>query len=256
MRNEKEVQLFTNGEFEVRTKLDEDGVVNCCIDDVAKNLGFEKMEIKNGKEYKSIRWNRIKSYLKPFDQKWSKLKTGDFISESIVYLLAMKAKNDVAIKFQTWLATEVIPDIRKHGMYANEEVVEEMINNPDFTIKLLTEYKNEKEARKLAEEKVGTFLDTKNLMEWNTVAKNLGVGRNDMLKLLRTEKILQTEIYIKNGKKHYGQAHNVPYQKYMKYFKIRYIIKGSKRYPKVLVTAIGQEYLYKRLIKNIHENIA
>lgn len=45
------------------------------------------------------------------------MKKDDYIPESLFYLLAMKANNDVARKFQTWLAVEVIPVIRKSGQY-------------------------------------------------------------------------------------------------------------------------------------------
>lgn len=37
---------------------------------------------------------------------------GDYIPESLFYSLAMKTNNDVARKFQGWLAVEVIPTIR------------------------------------------------------------------------------------------------------------------------------------------------
>ena len=41
----------------------------------------------------------------------------DFIPENIFYRLAMKAKNEVAEKFQAKVADEIIPSIRKHGGY-------------------------------------------------------------------------------------------------------------------------------------------
>ena len=46
---------------------------------------------------------------------------GDYIPESLFYLLAMKANNEVARKFQTWLAVEVIPAIRKSGQFQIEK---------------------------------------------------------------------------------------------------------------------------------------
>ena len=42
---------------------------------------------------------------------------GDLIPEPLVYKLAFKAQNDVAEKFQDWLAIEVIPSIRKTGSF-------------------------------------------------------------------------------------------------------------------------------------------
>ena len=40
-----------------------------------------------------------------------------YIPENIFYRLAMKAKNETAERFQAWIADEVIPSIRKSGMY-------------------------------------------------------------------------------------------------------------------------------------------
>lgn len=41
----------------------------------------------------------------------------DFIPEPAVYKLAFKANNEVAEKFQDWLAVEVLPQIRQTGGY-------------------------------------------------------------------------------------------------------------------------------------------
>lgn len=80
--------------------------------DVARGLGFT--QLKNGTEY--VRWDRIGGYLceMSFPHKWGK---GDFIPENIFYRLVMKAKNEVAEKFQAKVADEIIPSIRKHGAY-------------------------------------------------------------------------------------------------------------------------------------------
>lgn len=78
----------------------------------------------------------------------------DFIPENIFYRLAMKAKNEAAEKFQALVADEIIPTIRKHGAYLTPEALERAMNDPDFTIGLLTALKDEREGRKIAETKV------------------------------------------------------------------------------------------------------
>ncbi|KHO39183.1 hypothetical protein OR62_06750, partial [Clostridium tetani] len=83
----------------------ENGEILFDAETVAKSLGFT--EIKNGKEY--VRWRTVNGYLK-FSQDVAK---GDFIPEPAVYKLAFKASNEVAEKFQDWLAIDVIPNIRK-----------------------------------------------------------------------------------------------------------------------------------------------
>ena len=54
----------------------------------------------------------MNGYLKDFCSS-TQVAMGDYIPESLFYLLGMKANNKKAQKFQTWLATDVIPNIRK-----------------------------------------------------------------------------------------------------------------------------------------------
>lgn len=132
---------FDNGDFYLNVK-DIDGDLFFNVETVARNLGFEKVETKNGKEYRSIRIARVAEYLKAFDQKWSKIKRTDFIPEHAVYLLAMKANNDIAVKFQLWLATEVIPSIRQNGAYVSSDITKKQEFELDnfSTIKRIKDY--------------------------------------------------------------------------------------------------------------------
>jgi len=75
------------------------------------------------------------------------------ISESDVYRLVMRSKKEEAEKFQDWVTEDVLPSIRKRGMYATDNVLDNILNNPDFAINLLTKYKEEKELRKQEEMK-------------------------------------------------------------------------------------------------------
>lgn len=123
---------------------EKDGVSYLKLETVAKGLGFTQAQIKNGKEYVSVRWERVEQYLAElgFPHKWGK---DDFIPENIFYRLAMKAKNEAAEKFQAKVADEVIPSIRKHGAYITPNVVDQMIASPEFGIQLLTALKEERE---------------------------------------------------------------------------------------------------------------
>lgn len=76
---------------------------------------------------------------------------GILINESGLYSLVMGSKLPTAKKFKHWVTSEVLPAIRKHGGYLTPEKVEEALLNPDTIIKLATELKAEREARKNAE---------------------------------------------------------------------------------------------------------
>lgn len=120
------VQILNIGGVDCYEK---DGTAYLSLEAVAWGLGFTKVETKNGKEYASVRWERVEQYLSElgFAHKWAK---GDFIPENIFYRLAMKAKNEAAEQFQAKIADEVIPSIRKTGGYiAGQETMsdEELI---------------------------------------------------------------------------------------------------------------------------------
>lgn len=131
----------------------EDGNYEIEAAGAARGLGFEKTEIKNGKEYKSIRWANVNSYLQGFGFRQGVVEN-DFIPEQYFYLLSMKAESTNAVAFQRWIAFDVLPVIRKHGVYATDDTIERMLDDPDFAIKTFTKLKEEKETRKLAEQKV------------------------------------------------------------------------------------------------------
>lgn len=69
------------------------------------------------------------------------------INESGVYALIFGSKLPTAKKFKHWVTSEVLPDIRKHGLYAKQSVIDMMINDPDSCIALLTKYKEEKQEK-------------------------------------------------------------------------------------------------------------
>lgn len=114
----EELQLFKNEDLElqIRAVKNEDGSISVNLEDVARGLGFTQM--KNQKEY--VKWERVVSYLKEFDFS-PQVGKNSFIPESVFYLLAMKASNEVAKKFQVWVATDVLPTIRKTGGYVTNE---------------------------------------------------------------------------------------------------------------------------------------
>ena len=63
------------------------------------------------------------------------------INESGLYSLILGSKLPTAKKFKHWVTAEVLPAIRKHGVYA----MDDLLNDPDALITALTAYKEEKE---------------------------------------------------------------------------------------------------------------
>lgn len=138
------VQMFKYGDVELPVKAYADGSIEFDAEQSALGLGLS--QTKNGKEY--VRWETVSKYLS------QKVGKGDFITEPQFYKLAIKANNQVAEKFQNWVTSEVLPSIRKHGVYMTDEKIEEVLLNPDTLIKLATQLKQEREGRMLAERKI------------------------------------------------------------------------------------------------------
>lgn len=74
------------------------------------------------------------------------------INESGLYSLILSSKLPKAKQFKHWVTSEVLPAIRKHGGYLTQEKMEEALLNPDVLIKLATQLKSERDARKQAEQ--------------------------------------------------------------------------------------------------------
>ena len=254
--NKQKIEIFNNEELslQVRAFLNPDGSISINAEDTAIGFGWFKSELKNGKEYTSIRWKRMNDFSKEcgFDHKWSK---DDYIPESLFYMLGFKAENERAIKYQQWLAIEVLPSIRKHGAYMTNEVIERTLTDPDYLIQLATALKEEQQARKLAEEKIekqkplvdfaNQVSDTTDLIDMKTMAKllkdnNINIGRNRLFEFLRIKKILMKD--------------NQPYQQYVDagYFKViehtyTDFLGQTKTNRQTLVTGKGQLYITKKV---------
>lgn len=73
---------------------------------------------------------------------------GVLINESGLYSLILRSQLPKAQKFKRWVTSEVLPFIRRHGMYATDE----LIANPDLAIAAFTALKEERERRIALEE--------------------------------------------------------------------------------------------------------
>ncbi|MDU7365383.1 phage antirepressor KilAC domain-containing protein [Clostridium sp.] len=118
------------------------------------NITDVKSSIRNFNEKQVIKLTNSKMH----DMHFRKLhNTGEnFLTESGVYKLIFKSKKKEAEKFQDWVTDEVLPSIRRHGAYMNDDTLEKALTSPDFLIKLATNLKEEQEKRKLLEEEIKT----------------------------------------------------------------------------------------------------
>lgn len=113
--------------------------------DVAEILGYAKAR------------NAIASHVDDEDKKDAPIQgtlggtqTMTIINESGLYSLILSSKLPQAKEFKRWVTSEVLPTIRKHGIYA----VDDFLDNPDMAIAAFQRLKEERQLRLQAQEEV------------------------------------------------------------------------------------------------------
>ena len=196
----KEVQIFSNGKTNLPVK-EVNGQVYFEAEAAAIGLGISETA-KSGNTV--VKWTRVNKYLSIDTSVDEKIRKGSWITEPQFYKLAFKASNDVAEKFQDWVATEVLPSIRKHGAYLTDQKIDEILSDPDTIIKLATQLKQERERRLIAEQQVNEMkpkasyydlvLKNKSLVAITQIAKDYGMSGKAM-----NAKLYELKVQYKQG---------------------------------------------------------
>lgn len=117
------------------------------------------------------------------------------VSESGFYNLVLRSRKPVAKEFQRWVTHEVLPSIRKHGAYMTEQTVEQILSDPDTLIRLATDLKHEREARKQAEQQVKVLAPKAQALDDFTSVEGTRSVR-EAAKILRNHGVRVTETQI------------------------------------------------------------
>lgn len=176
------------------------------------------------------------------------------INESGLYNVILRSDKPEAKPFRKWVTSEVLPTIRRHGMYATPDTVEKMLADPDTTIKLLETIKQERAAR-MALEAQAEADKPKILFADAVSASHSSILVGDLAKLLRQNgvEIGQNRLFSFLREKGYlcsqGERYNLPTQRSMDrgWFQVKETTinqpNGSVRITRtVKVTGKGQQY--------------
>lgn len=182
-----ELKIFENSEFgKVRTVL---------IDNEPYFVGKDVAEVL---DYSNPR-KAIKDHVDASDKGVTKCDTLGgvqdltVINESGLYALILSSKMPRAREFKHWVTSEILPSIRRHGLYA----VDEVLANPDMLINALTALKEERAKTKVLEEQnaiqnqqiaelqpkasyYDLVLNCKDLVSVTTIAKDYGWSARKM----------------------------------------------------------------------------
>ena len=172
-----QLQIFESKDFgKIRVSVVNDDVM-FCLSDVCKILGLTQPS-KVRERLNQTGVNSIPTLTEGGEQRLL------YINESNLYKVIFQSRKPKAEKFTDWVTDEVLPSIRKHGAYMTDSAIEEAIANPDFLIRLATELKNEKAARKELEEKRKTDMP-KVLFADAVSASHSSILVGDLAKLLK-----------------------------------------------------------------------
>jgi len=111
-----------------------------------------------------------------------------------LYNLVLSSRKKEAREFKRWITHEVLPSIRKHGIYATDNVIDEILNNPDFGIELLTKLKEERKARVEAEKKNAILMHVNKTYTMTEIAKELNLKSATELNKILAEKKVQYKV--------------------------------------------------------------
>ena len=256
------IQIFNNNEFgDLRTLL-----VNNIPYFIGKDV-TDKLEYQNGSR-DIVRHvdedDRISVIIHDGKQNRNMIA----INESGLYSLILSSKLPRAKEFKKWVTSEVLPTIRKYGMYAKDEI----LNNPDFLLAVAEKLRQEKQEKLMLKYEVKSLKDTNKQLKKNTKqltetiqeqeslvelsktllkAKNtitfgcmakmlktngVDIGRNRLTKFLKEQKVLTQEV--------------TPYQEYMNkgYFEVYQTIIGGKTVVGTRITPQGQLLIVKLIM--------
>nr|DAZ36404.1 MAG TPA: repressor domain protein [Caudoviricetes sp.] len=252
----KELQIFNSKEFgDIRT-VTIDNEPWFVGKDVAEALGYSNaskaVSTHVGEE------DRILKVLEADSQNGNVVKTQTaLINESGLYALIFGSKLESTKRFKHWVTSEVLPAIRKHGVYA----VDELLSNPEMAIKAFTALKEEREKNK-ALEADNQRMKPKEIFADAVATSHTSILIGDLAKLLKQNGVetgqkrlfewLRENSYLIKRK---GADWNMPTQKAMSLglFEVKESTvnnpDGSVRINKTTkVTGKGQQYFINKFL--------
>ena len=129
------MEIFNSEEFGSVRIIEEDGKYLFCASDVAKALGYSNI-------YDAVR-RHCRGLVKREAPTTSGIQTMSYIPEGDVYRLIVHSKLPSAEHFERWVFDEVLPSLRKNGIYITDPLVKKVIKNPNFLYALVDTLKQQ-----------------------------------------------------------------------------------------------------------------
>lgn len=183
-----QLQAFTNAAFGTIRTIEDEGRILFCGRDIAAALGYANTKDALTRHCKGV----VKRY--PLQTPGGTQQTR-FITEGDVYRLIVSSKLPAAQQFEKWVFDEVLPTIRRHGVYA----IDQLLDDDEFLEQALAHLRAERTKRLIAEQmlaeatpKISYYdivLQSDSLLSTTEIAKDYGLSAKKLNQILRDEKI-------------------------------------------------------------------
>ena len=119
------IEIFSSAEFGSVRIIEENGNFLFCASDVAKALGYSNIHSALQRHCKGV----VKRDTVTSTRGVQAL---TYIPEGDVYRLIVHSKLPSAERFERWVFDEVLPSLRKNGIYITDPLVKQFARDPDF----------------------------------------------------------------------------------------------------------------------------
>ena len=204
------VQVFDNNDFGTIRTINDGGRVLFCGKDVATALGYVNTKDALARHCKGV----VKRY--PLDTPGG-TQHFVFIAEGDLYRLIASSKLPAAERFESWVFDEVLPSIRRYGMYA----IDELLQNDEFLEEAIRTLRVERLARLAAEQalleaapKISYYdivLKSSSLLTTTEIAKDYGLSAKRLNQMLHDAGVQFKQsgrwfLYAKHAQQGYTQS--------------------------------------------------
>lgn len=140
-----ELELFEYTGHEIRVQVDESGEPLFVIADLAAALGIANVTQLRARLADDL------CLIYPMRDRLGRAQQVWVVTEPGLYEVIIRSDKPEAAAFRRWVTGEVLPSIRRHGVYATESAVDAMLADPETMIRTLTALRDERAARVRAE---------------------------------------------------------------------------------------------------------
>ena len=174
------IEIFSSAEFGSVRIIEENGNFLFCASDVAKALGYSNIHSALQRHCKGV----VKRDTVTSTRGVQAL---TYIPEGDVYRLIVHSKLPSAERFERWVFVEVLPSLRKNGIYITDPLVKRFARDPDFAHAVVdAHYEQTDRVNRLLPKAsyFDAFVDPGDAVPIRIAAKQLGVSEHWLVRML------------------------------------------------------------------------